>query len=77
MKIETKFNIGDIVYYLISNTIKMSKISRFKIESIDTNKHIVYYSLSGLLLEEKFLYKTKEECAGNWLKQNDIDVKLK
>lgn len=77
MKIETKFDIEDFAYYIQSNVIKMSKISRCKIEAVNANKHIIYYSVNGMLLEEKFLYKTQKECASDWLKQHDIDFKLK
>lgn len=77
MKIETKFNIGDIVYWLNKNNYKIEK---FEITQINTcfysncTESIEYVGYtknhSGTEYESN-LYKTKEELISNLLRDEE------
>lgn len=66
MTIETKFNIGDEVWYLYNNKVSSGKIEtiRAKVSTIERFNFIHYYIISStesLTLEEKSVFSSKEE----------------
>lgn len=77
MTIETKYNIGDVVWFLEDNKAKSGKVTglRFaygigeffgKLATNEGQTYINYFLRgdfihSGCVLEEKFLFPTKEE----------------
>ena len=63
MKIETKFDIGQEVYYIFNDKI-IYKIKIFSIEIYETNSlHIVKYgNVNGELYNEGSLFTTREEA---------------
>jgi len=77
MKIETKFNVGDTVYYL------SVKIQEAVINSIELNVDnaeeisVTYCSCGGNYFDEKELFTTPKEAAEQWLKNNSIKETLK
>lgn len=66
MKIETKFNVGDIVYYVSGNNIKKEKVEKITItienEKCKDNINIVYkLDISGSSFIQNALFKDFEE----------------
>lgn len=64
MTIETKFNVGDEVYFLQNNRVKKGKIQHIILPVIESNAmpQIKYTLLAEPLYEfEHLLFKTKEE----------------
>jgi hypothetical protein len=66
--IETKYSINDKVFYLDKETSKIMefdigaiKAIRHSYNPIDTTGYCNHHQGSGLWLEEKYLFKTKEE----------------
>lgn len=79
MKIETKFNKGDIVYYHERGSIKSFEVGRGLIEiKIFTNGgyEVWYLSTNYKKISEKSLFKTKEECATALLKSMGLELGL-
>lgn len=64
MKIETKFNRGETVFYMSGNSLDILSITIHKI-LIKITDHGVFVEYKGALdfvYKEVILYKTKEEC---------------
>jgi len=62
MVIETKYNIGDIVYFMNSNTVCHDIITKITITSTKEGEdHIIYLLEKYSLYKEDFLFKSKHE----------------
>ena len=80
---KTKFNLGDIVFYL-SDTIKSGVVHKkkliFRLEGGTSNQHTVAqieYSVSGCSgWQEDLFYSTKKEAAMAWLEKSDLEPGL-
>ena len=68
MKLETKLNIGDDIFYLSSNKVQQEKVQDIKI-SVITSKgipsvretHILYFTDTNVSVNEVFSFNTKQE----------------
>ena len=58
MKIETKYNIGDEVYFVIEMTLFCEKIDRIIIDKVG----LIYKTIGGAVLNEHELFPTKESA---------------
>jgi hypothetical protein len=67
MKIETKLNFGDKVFFLFENKVISSKVQRIKIEVAGDSVEVVYVCNNeddkqvGIKVVEKFAFKTKQQ----------------
>lgn len=69
MKIETKFNVGDIVYYIYNYEIQLAKVVSYKIEySNYSDLILIHYlvranpkTLCETRLSEEYVFKSKKE----------------
>jgi len=61
MKVTTKFNIGDVVWYVSDNKVNKLDVTGVVIDVDDTGTKIEYYLHYDIKLTEEELFKTKEE----------------
>lgn len=64
MTVETKFNIGDEVWYLHNNKVCNRKVSAINIRITECMVSIIYYISApkeSITLEEKSIFSSKEE----------------
>mgnify|MGYP003646897046 CR=1 FL=1 len=60
MKINTKFDIGDTVFFMENNIIKSSQIQKILVEVIkDKRDYFRYKTESNIYLDERKVFKTK------------------
>ena len=66
MKIQTTFNIGDVVYYLNGNRIERGEVLGILVSMVNGYTNITYnisaYSAFDSIVAEGAIYKTKEEA---------------
>ena len=72
MLIETKFEVGQKVFIILSGNIQQKVIVSIKI-SIASMLHITY-EVSGFDRAESEIFKTKEEAIIGWLSKQDVDM---
>lgn len=77
MIIETKFNVGDVVYCITDNKIKETTVR--VIEASINDKHIltIRYATNIMSGTDKVFYLSKEEAGIAWLKAQGLDCGLK
>ena len=68
MKIETKFNIGDKVYYMYDNNICKGTVDHLSI-SITRGSNTINYFISTNWYKEKDVYKTKDDIIEKLIKR--------
>lgn len=61
MIIETKFNLGDTVYFIDGTTIREKKIHQISVRVNEDQKLILYYESVGRDFREEVLFSTKQE----------------
>lgn len=68
MKLETKLNIGDDIFYLSSNKVQQEKVQDIKISVIKSKgilsvheTHILYVTDTNVTVNEVFSFNTKQE----------------
>jgi len=66
MKIETKYSIGQTVYFLESNSVRNGRITKIFIETTEDKTEVEYRnSDSQNIFEEIKLFKSKKELLEN------------
>lgn len=85
MKVETKFNVGDIVY-TVSGEIQVHRIDEINIIVAEEAKYLVRYNLAkctdrfqtksraNTYVVERNLFSTKEEAAQFWLEKQNMSI---
>jgi len=85
MKIETKYNVSDIIFILTDRILEL-RINYIYIRTYNidpTNKKFrveIMYELSNgskYEIEESQIYDSKEEAGKAWLKKQDLDCGIK
>jgi len=79
MKIETKYNIDDTVYFIHAGQIQELKVAVVKFSTmVNKNGSSVYYALNRYTDQayESDLYPTKEEAGKAWLESQGLDCGL-
>ncbi len=78
MKIETKYDKEQTVYFMYDDAIRTARITAIEISIGYHVETTIVYRLQGFGLYHQYkLYETKEEVAEVWLKQQGLEVGLK
>jgi hypothetical protein len=78
MKIETKFNCGDTIYYFKNNQIVSLIVYEIKLEVVDhQTRSIRYLNNSSSSTLEKDAFITKQEAAETWLETQGLVAAIK
>ena len=72
MQIETKFEVGQKVFSIISGDIQEKVIVSISINIASMTR--IVYEVAGWIREESALFETKEDAVVAWLSQQNIDM---
>lgn len=62
MKIKTKYDLGDTVWYMTDNIVQSDVISFIRVEVDESNEpQVIYQTYSKVLPIESYLFSTKKE----------------
>ena len=73
MKIETKFEVGQKVFTIISGNIQEKVVEKIVIES-GIKTYVGYRMGCGIHKGEADVFETKEDAVVGWLSQQNIDM---